>query len=286
MEGGNFLSRHGAEIARLSAEHLRLVAIAMAIAIVAGVPLGILVARRRAARTTVLSFSNIMQTIPSLALFGLLLSVPWLGARADRLTILALACWRFAIRLRRGVPDAPAGESAFQSWAAAATHFLLYVAIFGMPVTGVLARIVSDYGVPHSRITVIPNGIDTARYHPDRALGEPIRAEWGVLPHETLVGVVGRLDPVKDHGTFLAGAARLRSRLPDVRFVLCGRDVTWENAELVELIERHGLRAITAYMLESAGSPSGKAPGSGRHDGPHTRPGSTSSRSSPSRAST
>ncbi|GAC1654072.1 MAG: hypothetical protein NVS9B15_14720 [Acidobacteriaceae bacterium] len=93
IEGGDFLSRHGGEIARLSVEHLRLVAISMAIAIMAGVPLGIFVARRRAARTAVLSFSNIMQTIPSLALFGLLLPVPWLGARADRLTILALAMY-------------------------------------------------------------------------------------------------------------------------------------------------------------------------------------------------
>ena len=88
-----FLAQHGAEVLRLSAEHLRLVATSMVLAVAAGVPLGLLVARRRFLRAGVVSFANIMQTVPSLALFGLLLPVPWLGARADRLTIFALALY-------------------------------------------------------------------------------------------------------------------------------------------------------------------------------------------------
>jgi cytochrome b561 len=55
------------------------------------------------------------------------------------LAILALACLRFGIRFFRGVPAAPAGESVFQKWTAAAAHFLLYLTIFGMPITGLLA---------------------------------------------------------------------------------------------------------------------------------------------------
>ena len=55
------------------------------------------------------------------------------------LAVLALAILRFAIRLRRGVPDAPAGESVLVRRIAAATHFILYLFIFGMPVTGALA---------------------------------------------------------------------------------------------------------------------------------------------------
>jgi cytochrome b561 len=53
--------------------------------------------------------------------------------------VLALAICRFAIRLRRGVPDAPAGESVLVRRIAGATHFILYLFIFGMPVTGALA---------------------------------------------------------------------------------------------------------------------------------------------------
>ncbi|HEX8924765.1 MAG TPA: ABC transporter permease [Terriglobales bacterium] len=88
-----FVHKHRLEIASLTAEHLRLVLWSMAIALVVGIPLGILITRRPRLRAVVLGGNNIIQTIPSLALFGLLLPVPWLGARADRLTILALALY-------------------------------------------------------------------------------------------------------------------------------------------------------------------------------------------------
>ena len=55
------------------------------------------------------------------------------------LAVLVLAIWRLAIRVRRGVPDAPLGESVLMRRIAAAMHFVLYVFIFGMPVTGALA---------------------------------------------------------------------------------------------------------------------------------------------------
>jgi osmoprotectant transport system permease protein len=58
-----------------------------------GVPLGILIAQRPKLNRPVLAGANIIQTIPSLALFGFLLPVPWLGARSDRLAILALTLY-------------------------------------------------------------------------------------------------------------------------------------------------------------------------------------------------
>lgn len=88
-----FFSSHASEIATLSLEHLRLVCISVAFAIAAGVPLGILLTRRPRWRGIVLGTNNVIQTIPSLALFGLLLPAPWIGARADRLTILALTLY-------------------------------------------------------------------------------------------------------------------------------------------------------------------------------------------------
>lgn len=89
----DFLLKHRMEVATLTLEHLRLVLWSMAIALLIGVPLGISLARHRRLRAAVLGANNIIQTIPSLALFGLLLPVPWLGARADRLTIIALALY-------------------------------------------------------------------------------------------------------------------------------------------------------------------------------------------------
>ncbi|MGH9509116.1 MAG: ABC transporter permease, partial [Terriglobales bacterium] len=81
------------QIYMLSLEHIWLVGIAMALAVLIGVPLGILLTRWPLARKPVLGITNVMQTIPSLALFGFLLPVPWLGARADRLAITALTLY-------------------------------------------------------------------------------------------------------------------------------------------------------------------------------------------------
>ncbi len=89
----NFIFTHKREVATLTAEHLWLVGISMLLAIAIGVPLGILLTRRPKWKTVVLGSTNVIQTIPSLALFGLLLPLPWLGARADRLAIVALALY-------------------------------------------------------------------------------------------------------------------------------------------------------------------------------------------------
>lgn len=85
-----FLHRYGAQIARLTFEHVWLTASAMLFAVLIGVPLGVLLTRRERLAKPVLVVANVLQTIPSLALFGLLLPVPWLGERAARLAIVAL----------------------------------------------------------------------------------------------------------------------------------------------------------------------------------------------------
>lgn len=89
----DFFYKNRGQIFSLTLEHLWLVGIAMAIAIAAGVPLGILVSRRAWLRKPVLGGANVLQTIPSLALFGFLLPAPWIGERAERLAIVALVLY-------------------------------------------------------------------------------------------------------------------------------------------------------------------------------------------------
>lgn len=89
----NFFLTHRRELATLTGEHVWLVANSMLLAIAIGAPLGILLTRRPRWKALILGSSNIIQTIPSLALFGLLLPLPWLGVRADRLTIAALTLY-------------------------------------------------------------------------------------------------------------------------------------------------------------------------------------------------
>jgi len=89
----DFIAKNRSQIVTLTVEHVWLVGTAMLIAIVVGVPLGILITRWERFRKPVLGSVNIIQTIPSLALFGFLLPLPWLGARAERLAIAALAAY-------------------------------------------------------------------------------------------------------------------------------------------------------------------------------------------------
>jgi osmoprotectant transport system permease protein len=88
------------DILRLTAEHLTLVASAMAIAILLGVPLGILLARRPAVRAWLLGFASVAQTIPSLALFGFLIPVPFIGGIGKRTVIVALVLYALLPILR------------------------------------------------------------------------------------------------------------------------------------------------------------------------------------------
>jgi osmoprotectant transport system permease protein len=89
----HFLAQNRAEIFELTVEHLWLVGISTLIAEFVGIPLGVMIARWPAFNKPVLATANIVQTIPSLALFGFLLPVPWLGDRAERLAILALTLY-------------------------------------------------------------------------------------------------------------------------------------------------------------------------------------------------
>ena len=95
-----FLHRYGAEIGRLTFEHVWLTLSAMLWASAIGLPLGVLLTRRRALARPVLGVANVLQTIPSLALFGLLLPVPFLGDRAARLAIVALTAYALLPILR------------------------------------------------------------------------------------------------------------------------------------------------------------------------------------------
>ncbi|MGA9967767.1 MAG: ABC transporter permease [Terriglobales bacterium] len=88
-----FMLQNHTEVLELTLEHLWLVGISTLLAVLIGIPLGIAITRWPALNKPVLGGANIIQTIPSLALFGFLLPAPWIGARADRLAILALALY-------------------------------------------------------------------------------------------------------------------------------------------------------------------------------------------------
>ncbi len=88
------------DIIELTLEHSMLVLIAMSVAIAISVPLGVLLTRKAKWRGIVLGFANVMQTIPSLALFGFLIPVPLIGGIGKRTAIVALILYALLPILR------------------------------------------------------------------------------------------------------------------------------------------------------------------------------------------
>ena len=88
-----FMMANRQQVLDLTVEHITLAGVATLLAALVGIPLGILITRVPQLSKPVLGGANIIQTIPSLALFGFLLPAPWIGERAGRLAILALALY-------------------------------------------------------------------------------------------------------------------------------------------------------------------------------------------------
>jgi osmoprotectant transport system permease protein len=95
-----FFVSHRAEILDATLDHVALVLIAMSIAVAVGVPLGMFIVQRPALRTIALGVASVFQTIPSLALFGFLIPIPFIGGIGRRTAIVALVLYALLPILR------------------------------------------------------------------------------------------------------------------------------------------------------------------------------------------
>jgi glycosyltransferase involved in cell wall biosynthesis len=94
---------------------------------------------------------------------------------------------------------------------------------------------------------VVSNGIDTERFAPCAASRARFRERWSIRPGEKLVGVVGRLDPIKDHATFIR-AARLLADRDGVRFACVGDGPEPWRLTLQRLVAEHQLTARFVWV--------------------------------------
>jgi glycosyltransferase involved in cell wall biosynthesis len=109
-------------------------------------------------------------------------------------------------------------------------------------------------GMPADRIAVIPNGIDTEAMRPDREAGRAVRAAWEIGEDEFVIGMVARLDPMKDHANFLNAAAAFMQGHPDARFVCVGDGPAAYRHELEALARSHGLEGRVRWAGEIGAS--------------------------------
>lgn len=110
-------------------------------------------------------------------------------------------------------------------------------------------------GFPEKKMVVVPNGIDTEKFGPDSQSRLRVRAEWGIGEKEMLVGLIGRLDPIKDHRTFLSAAALLAKDHSNVRFVCVGGGADDYRREMTGLSENLGLSSKLLWSGSRADMP-------------------------------
>jgi glycosyltransferase involved in cell wall biosynthesis len=96
-------------------------------------------------------------------------------------------------------------------------------------------------GFPTQKFIVIPNGTDIDYFRPDPESRNRVRASWGIPDGAILIGVVARLDPMKDHPTFLKAASILYRRDSDLRFVCVGTGPPDYLASLRQLARDYGI---------------------------------------------
>jgi len=96
-------------------------------------------------------------------------------------------------------------------------------------------------GFPQEKMVVILNGIDVDRFHPDSVSRDGMRQAWGISGHEQLIGLVGRLDPMKGHDTFIKAAALLSRGRDNVRYICVGDGPETFKQKLVALSKEVGL---------------------------------------------
>jgi len=106
------------------------------------------------------------------------------------------------------------------------------------------------------RMTVIPNGIDVEAFAPDRSKGKALRVSWGIGDGVLAIGLVGRLDPIKDHATFLRAAALVTAQCPLVKFVCIGGGDSAYKDSLAALSEELDLSARVVWAGECDDMPS------------------------------
>jgi len=167
-----------------------------------------------------------------------------LGGLAARLAGVPAVCW--GIRSSNLEPDKTRWTTRAVRHLCAALSHLVPKCIFLNSETARQLHIALGYA--SKTMEVVPNGFDVSRFKPDDDARSTVRAELGLPPNMLLIGMIGRYDPLKNHVGFFSAMAMVRQYYPQVHFVLAGKDIDCDNAELMRLIEQKGLSKNTHLL--------------------------------------
>ena len=103
MSFWRFLQQNWPEVLQLIREHLTLVFVSTLIAVIIGIPAGVLLTRKQSLRGPILGIANVMQTVPSLALFGFLIPLPFIGGIGARTAVVTLVLYSLLPIIRNTV---------------------------------------------------------------------------------------------------------------------------------------------------------------------------------------
>lgn len=100
-----------------------------------------------------------------------------------------------------------------------------------------------DLGIPPQKLFTILGGVDTARFYPNKAAGAALRSALGIAPDEFVLGILGRLDPVKGHELLIKAVGEAQKARPEkkLRLICIGADSSIKKAELEAAAQACGL---------------------------------------------
>ncbi len=275
MSFWQFLQNNWAELATLIREHIALVFIAILAAVIIGVPTGILLTRHRALRGPVLGIANVMQTIPSLALFGFLIPLPFIGGIGTRTALVALVLYSLLPIIRNTVTGIlgvdPSVREAAVAMGMTDAQVLRQVELplaAGVIVTGIRVATVIAVGVTTIAAAVGAGGLGVyifrglRQYDNNLLLAGAVSAALLALAADFLLGLIER--------RFSYERTRKRSLSPKLAFALVALLVSlgvalWlyaktpatQNRVVVgskDFTESALLAEILAQMLEARGA--------------------------------
>jgi glycosyltransferase involved in cell wall biosynthesis len=104
-------------------------------------------------------------------------------------------------------------------------------------------------GYPRAKRRLIPNGFDLEKYRLPVGTREAMRSQLGLDTGEVVVGLIGRVHPVKNHRGFLAAAAIIARELPNVRFLMAGRGASFDDEAFAAMVASAGVEPEKLRLL-------------------------------------